>query len=126
MLYSIAWFLVLTLLAIWSFSIWLFQSLAVWSLNSVGNLAGTAQEMERMSLPGWLGTWFPPDLVAIVESMATTVLPWLGTALSTLPSLSSWIAPLAWFVWGIGFVILALGAAAMVAMKSASSKTGLQ
>ena len=126
MLYSIAWFLVLTLLAIWSFSVWLFQSLAVWSLNSAGSLAGSAQLPQDLSLPAWLSVWVPPDLVTIVESLATTVLPWLGTAVSALPSLSSWIAPLAWFVWGLGFVILALGAAAMVAMKSASSKTGLQ
>jgi len=126
MLYSIAWFLVLTLLAIWSFSIWVFHALAVWSLNSAGSLADSAQLPQELSLPAWLSVWVPADLVAIIESMTGTIAPWLGTALSAMPSLAGWLEPLAWLVWGVGFVVLALGATAMVAMKSASRKAGFQ
>ncbi|MES2942082.1 MAG: hypothetical protein V4772_04335, partial [Pseudomonadota bacterium] len=46
------------------------------------------------------------------------LLPWLESILSALPSLAGWLAPLAWIVWALGFLLLAICALALHALIS--------
>jgi hypothetical protein len=48
----------------------------------------------------------PADLILAITASAATVVPWIQSALSTLPSVTSWLNPLAWVLWGVGFAIL--------------------
>lgn len=39
-------------------------------------------------------------------------------------SVAGWLTPLAWMVWGVGFVLLALGAAALHALIAMAHRKG--
>lgn len=122
MLYIVSWFFVLTLLAIWSACIWIAHSLASWSLTGIGSVVGQTQQMDRLPIPDWIAAWIPPDLVLALKATSAGVLPWVESALNALPSVGSWLSPLAWTVWGVGFVILAVGAALLHALVSVSRR----
>ncbi len=115
MLYVISWGLALLLLTLWSTFVWVLHALALWSFASVGVLAGQSQA-ERLPVPAWLEIWIPAGLMLDIKTTAAAVLPWIESAMSALPSLAGWMAPVAWTVWGIGFVLLALGAVALHAL----------
>jgi hypothetical protein len=122
MLYIVSWFFVLTLLAIWSACIWIAHSLASWSLTGIGSVVGQTQQMDRLPIPDWIAAWIPPDLALALKATSASVLPWVESALNALPSVGSWLSPLAWTVWGVGFVILAVGAALLHALVSVSRR----
>ena len=122
MLYIVSWFFVLTLLAIWSACIWIAHSLASWSLTGIGSVVGQTQQMDRLPIPDWITVWIPSELVLAVKATAAGVLPWVESALNALPSVGSWLSPLAWTVWGVGLVILAVGAALLHALISVSRR----
>ncbi len=113
MLYSISWFLVFALFALWSTSVWVLHSLAVWSLIGVGSMVGSTQQIDHLLVPGWVSHWIPSDVILAFKASIATALPWVESALSALPSVAGWFAPLAWIVWGFGVVILAVGAVAL-------------
>jgi hypothetical protein len=122
MLYIVSWFFVLTLLAIWSACIWIAHALASWSLTGIGSVVGQTQQMDRLPIPDWIAAWIPPDLALALKATSASVLPWVESALNALPSVGSWLSPLAWTVWGVGFVILAVGAALLHALVSVSRR----
>ena len=122
MLYIVSWFFVLTLLAIWSACIWIAHSLASWSLTGIGSVVGQTQQIDRLPIPDWITVWIPSELVLAVKATAAGVLPWVESALEALPSVGSWLSPLAWTVWGVGLVILAEGAALLHALISVSRR----
>ena len=126
MLYAVSWFFVLALLAIWSVCVWLAHSLAVWSLTSVGAMAGQSSQIDRLPVPEWVAVWIPPDVMPALKASFAAVLPWLESALSALPSLASWLAPLAWMVWGLGFLVLAVCAVALHALISMTRRSAVQ
>ncbi len=126
MLYAISWFLILALLAIWSVGVWGLHSIAVWSIHGVGAMVGQSHPMDRLPVPGWVGLWFPADLTLAFKTSAAAVLPWVESFLSALPSLAGWLAPVAWIVWGIGFVLLTLGAVALHAVISMTNRSAAQ
>jgi hypothetical protein len=124
-LYAISWFLVLTLLIIWSTGVWLFHSLAVWSLIGVG-AAGQSLQIDRLPDAGWMSLWVPPDLILAVQTTVAAVMPWVQSMLSALPSLADWLAPLAWIVWGAGLLTLAVGTVALHAMIAVARRAASQ
>lgn len=130
MLYAISWFLVLALLATWSTSVWLLHAVAVWSLTGVGAgvgaMVGQSPKLDRLPIPGWAALWFPADLILIVKTSAAALLPWVESALSALPSVAGWLAPLAWVVWGAGFLVLAIGALALHALIAMTRRSAVQ
>ena len=122
MFFAITWFLVLTLLAIWSVSVWVMHSLVHWSLTGVGALVDQPQQLA--TLPGWLALWVPPEWVAALQALTTAVVPMVESVLSVLPSADVWLTPLAWISWGIGLLILAgagLAVSALIAMTRKAS-----
>lgn len=126
MFYAMLWFLVLALLALWSACVWVLHGLAVWSLTGVGAMVGQSPQLERLPVPQWIAIWLPPDLVPAVQASAAAVLPWLEAALSALPSLAGWLAPLAWVVWGLGFLVLALCGLALHAVIAMARRPAVQ
>lgn len=118
MLYAISWFLVLVLFATWSAGIWVAHSLAVWSLTTFGAMVGHSPQIDRLPIPDWVALWIPADTIVSLKASAAAVLPWIESSLSALPSLAGWLTPLAWVVWGVGFLILALGAVALQVLIS--------
>ena len=126
MLYTLAWFLVLALLAAWSLGVWALHSVTAWSLTGIGLLVTQSQQIDRLPVPGWVGIWLPADLILAFKTTAASVLPWVESSLAALPSLAGWLAPVAWIVWAVGFVILAVGAVALHALISVIRKAAVQ
>lgn len=126
MLHAISWFLALALLLIWTACVWVLHSLAVWSLTGVGAMVGQSQQIDRLTVPGWIEVWIPSDLILTFKTTAANVLPWIESALSVLPSVGAWLSPLAWIVWGVGLVILMVGAAALHALISVTRRAAVQ
>lgn len=126
MLHAISWFLALALLLIWTACVWVLHSLAVWSLTGVGAMVGQSQQIDRLTVPGWIDVWIPSDLILTFKTTAANVLPWIESALSVLPSVGVWLSPLAWIVWGVGLVILMVGAAALHALISVTRRAAVQ
>lgn len=126
MLHAISWFLALALLLIWTACVWVLHSLAVWSLTGVGAMVGQSQQIDRLTVPGWIDVWIPSDLILTFKTTAANVLPWIESALSVLPSVGVWLTPLAWIVWGVGLVILMIGAAALHALISVTRRAAVQ
>jgi len=122
-LYMASWFFALALLAVWSACIWIAHSLASWSLTGIGAAVGQTQQMNRLPIPDWIVAWIPPDLVVTLKATAADVMPWVESALDALPSVGSWLSPLAWTVWGVGFVVLMVGAAILHALISMSRRS---
>ena len=75
MLYSISWFLVLAVIAAWSTGVWAPHALVVWSLSSVGALAGPTQKLEALALPRWIEVWVPADGFTAFKSAVQTSCP---------------------------------------------------
>ena len=126
MLHAISWFLALALLLIWTACVWVLHSLAAWSLTGVGAMVGQSQQIDRLTVPGWIDVWIPSDLILTFKTTAANVLPWIESALSVLPSVGVWLTPLAWIVWGVGLVILMIGAAALHALISVTRRAAVQ
>lgn len=125
-LHAISWFLALALLLIWTACVWVLHSLAVWSLTGVGAMVGQSQQIDRLTVPGWIDVWIPSDLILTFKTTAANVLPWIESALSVLPSVGAWLSPLAWIVWGVGLVILMVGSAALHALISVTRRAAVQ
>lgn len=85
-----------------------------------------SQQIDRLPVPGWVGHWVPADLILAVKASAAAVLPWVESALTALPLVSGWLAPLAWIVWGVGFLLLAVGAVALHVMISMTRRVAAQ
>lgn len=81
-----------------------------------------SQKIDPFTLPAWTALWIPPDLMLAIKASAETVLPWLETALGALPSPVVWLSPLAWAVWGVGSVILVVGAVLMHTLISVTRR----
>ena len=117
MLLAIAWFVVLALLSAWSICVWLLHSIAVWSATGAGSLVVQSKQIGGLALPNWVSVWVPPDLMLALKSSVSTVLPFVESAMGTLPAAAAWLSPLAWMVWGVGALLLmAIGAVIHVAM----------
>lgn len=113
MLVSISWLLVLAVIAAWSAGVWALHFLVVWSLSGAGALAEPSQKLETLALPPWIEVWLPADGLLAFQSAVKVFLPWVESALAALPQAVAWLSPLAWLVWGFGFLIL-LGGGAVV------------
>jgi len=108
MFYALSWFVVVSLLGLWSLAAWALHAVAVWTVSNAGALSGAASGAGTLSLPGWLSPWVPPELVqAITQSMAALG-PWVDSLLQAAPALAGGLTVVTWVVWGIGSVLLVL------------------
>ncbi len=112
MFYTLGWFAVLSLLALWSLAAWAFHAIAVWTVNHAGALPGAAPGGDTQRLLGWLEPWVPAGFVPAVKDLVAAFTPLLETLLAWAPSLAGGLSVAVWVVWGIGAVLLvALGLA---------------
>jgi hypothetical protein len=108
MFYALSWFVVLSLLAIWSLGAWAFHAVAVWAVSSAGSLSGTASGVEGLRLPDWLAPWVPPEMVPAVASLRSGLEPVVEGLLQAVPALAGGLSVAMWVIWGLGSVLLVL------------------
>lgn len=116
MLYAVSWFLVASLLALWSLFTWAVHAVAVWLVSQAGALSGVATGAVSVTLPPWLSPWIPPGLTAALADWASQVGPMINSLLQAIPSLAGGLTVLAWVVWAIGAMLLVLGGAGLHAL----------
>ena len=106
MFYALSFFVVFSLLVLWSLAAWVFHSLAVWTVSNAGALAAGSGAIEALSVPAWLAPWVPGELTVALNAMIPALMPTLEGLLAWIPALSGGITIAVWTVWGIGVVIL--------------------
>jgi len=106
MFYAIGWFVVFSLLALWSLAAWAFHAVTAWTVSNAGVLAGASGAPEGLRVPDWLAPWVPPELAAALVSMVSALTPAIEAVLAWTPSLAGGLSVAVWVVWGIGSALL--------------------
>lgn len=124
MFYALAWFAVLSLLALWSLAAWAFHAIAAWTVSNAGALSGAAGASETQRVLGWLEPWMPAGFVPAMKDMVLAFTPLIESLLAWAPSLAGGLSVVVWVVWGLGTVLLiglglALSALVAVARRGA-------
>lgn len=108
MLYALSWFLVASLLALWSLAAWALHAIAVWTVANAGALDGVAAQAQGVRLPEWLALWVPPEIAQVLPSLVADLAPAVESLLQAAPALAGGLTAVAWVVWGIGSGLLFL------------------
>ena len=110
MVYALSWFVVVALLALWSFAAWALHAVAVWSVSNAGALSGAASDTASFLLPDWLAAWVPAEVAQSVGALVVGLGQLVDTLLKALPALAGGVTVAIWLVWGIGSgLVLVLG-----------------
>jgi hypothetical protein len=106
MFYALSWFVVVSLLMLWSLVAWAVHAVAVWTLSNAGVLTGAASGVEGLRLPEWLAAWVPPQVVQALTSMLSSLAPAVESLLQSAPALAGGLTVAAWVIWGLGSALL--------------------
>jgi len=108
MLYALSWFVIFTLLALWSLAAWAVNAFAVWTVSSAGTLTGAASGVEGLRLPEWLASWVPPGIAQAMTSVLSGLAPVVESLLQAAPALAGGLTMATWVIWGLGSALLVL------------------
>lgn len=113
MLYALGWFLVFSLLALWSLTAWALHAVAVWTVSNAGALTGVASGVQEVRLPEWLAPWVPPEIAQGIPALLADIAPMVESLLQATPGLAGGLTVVTWVVWGVGSALLLLLGAGM-------------
>jgi hypothetical protein len=116
MFHALSWFIVLSLLALWSLGAWALHAITLWSTANVGALSGHSKTIEDLTLPAWLSPWLPAEWLSLTKSVAASMMSAVDAGLALVPSLGGGLSLTIWVLWGLGSVLLLLLGAAMHAL----------
>ncbi|MFM2346800.1 MAG: hypothetical protein RL654_1553 [Pseudomonadota bacterium] len=102
------WIVVLALLAIWSLTVWAGHAAAVWAVAQAGTFSGSVTDMAALTLPPWLALWVPRELLEWLPRMLADLAPLLDGLLQAVPGLAGGLTAVAWLLWVLGALPLAL------------------
>lgn len=108
MFYVISWFIVFSLLALWSLASWALHAIGVWTVSSAGALSGAASGVGAIGLPEWLAPWVPQALLQPLTALLSGLEPVVSSLVQALPALAGGVTVVSWVVWGIGAALLLL------------------
>lgn len=91
------------LMALWTGFAALSAGLVEWLLSGLSNgqIAGAAQSVGQWPIPAWLGAIIDPVLISDLQQAWLDAVQWLTQVMPSAGSLTGWIAPLMWTIWGI-------------------------
>ncbi|MEY2689315.1 MAG: hypothetical protein RL375_3514 [Pseudomonadota bacterium] len=112
MVHALFWFVVATVLALWSLTAWALHAAAVWTLSQAGALSGATAGAASLPWPTWLTPWIPPELAQTASQWLTALAPAVDTVLQAAPALTGGLTVVAWVIWALGSVALVLLGAA--------------
>ena len=108
MFHVIGWFVVLSLLALWSLAAWAFHALATWAMTNAGALASGTATLPGLRLPDWLAPWVSPELAQALDALAAGLAPAIQAMIGWAPALAGGLSVAVWVVWAIGAALLVL------------------
>ena len=114
-IYALSWFLIFSLLALWSLAVWAMHAVAAWGISHAGALTGAASDAASsasvLQLPEWLAPWVPPQVVEAMALVVSGLAPAVESLLQAAPALAGGLTVVAWVGWSIGsLLLLVLGA----------------
>ena len=129
MFYALSWFVIFSLLALWSLGAWAVHAVAVWTVSNAGGLTAAASGVEGLRLPEWLAPWVPPEIVQVMNPLLSGLAPAVDGLLQTAPALAGGLTVATWLIWGLGSALLFLlgvGLHLLLAMWHRGSGSGPQ
>ncbi len=108
MLYALSWFLIFSVLALWTLAAWAVNAVAVWTLTNAGTLTGAASGVDGLRLPEWLAPWVPPEIAQAMTSVLSGLAPAVDSLLQAAPALAGGLTMATWAIWALGSALLAL------------------
>lgn len=120
----VIWIAFGVLMALWTGFAAISAGLVGWLLSAVadGQISGAAQAVGQWPIPAWLGVWIDPGMLENMQATWLNVVQWLSQVLPAASTLTGWVVPLMWVVWGVVsvFMVAAAGAGHWLAGKSAA------
>jgi hypothetical protein len=129
MFYALNWFVVVSLLILWSLAAWAFHSIAVWTVANAGTLAGSVGSIEALQVPVWLAPWIPSEYSSSLNLVISSLMPAIQTVLEWAPAMADGLSIAVWTVWAIGAVLvivlgfLVTGLIAVLSRRMSASAT---
>jgi hypothetical protein len=108
MLYALTWFVIFSVLALWSLAAWAVHAVAVWTGSYAGALTGAASGVEGLRLPEWLAPWVPPEIMQATTPLLSGLAPSVEGLLLVAPPLAGGLTVATWVTWGLGSALLVL------------------
>jgi hypothetical protein len=109
---ALIWLVFLVLMAFWTGLVALTEQLSQWLLASMAN--GQVGELASLAgqwpVPAWLGLWVDTAWLKSLQEAGVGLVQWLGQVMPSSQGLMGWITPLLWLGWGLGTVLLLVGA----------------
>ena len=93
MFYALSWFVIFSLLALWSLGAWAVHAAAVWTVSNAGALTGAALGAEGLRLPEWLAPWVPPEIAQSLASLLSGLAPVIEGLIQAMPALAGGLTP---------------------------------
>nr|WP_315489959.1 hypothetical protein [uncultured Rhodoferax sp.] len=106
MFYVLSWFVVFSLLALWSLVAWGFHAIATWLVSNAGALKSDSSEIMSLRVPEWLAPWVPPELTSALPAMVSAVTPAIDALLGFAPAMAGALTVAVWVIWAIGSMLL--------------------
>ena len=110
----VIWVVFGVLMALWTGFAAMSAGLVGWLLSTVadGQISGAAQAAGQWPIPAWLALWVDAAMVQDLQAQWLSVVQWLSQWLPSASTLTGWVVPLLWGVWGLIslFMLAAAGA----------------
>jgi hypothetical protein len=108
----LSWILFALLAVFWTGAAWISASAAEWAAQALasGTAAQAAQDLAALPLPEWLKVWIDPAWFDALQSALRWVIDGAGAGLPLAGTAAGWLVPAIWITWGLGCVLLLLGA----------------
>jgi len=108
MFYALSWFVIFSLLALWSLGAWAVHAAAVWTVSNAGALTGAAVDAEGLRLPEWLAPGCRREIAQAMTSLLSGLAPAVEGLLQAMPALAGGLTVATWVIWGLGSALLFL------------------
>lgn len=104
----VLWVVVGLIALAWTVAAWIAAAVAGWLASRVagGDLAVAGSTIETWPQPEWLPPWLDPAAITLFQQWLIDGLRTLDAMLPLFGSMLGWIAPLIWFGWALGLLML--------------------
>jgi hypothetical protein len=104
----VVWAVFAVLAGLWTLCAVVTVELAQWAaqLLASGGAADLGRSAAQWPVPPWIALWLDPAWIQAAQSALLWSLDALVGVLPFVSSAMGWVAPLVWFTWGAGLVLL--------------------
>jgi hypothetical protein len=109
---ALIWLVFLILTVFWTGLVALTEQLSQWLLASLdaGQVGEMASQAGQWPVPAWLGFWVDTAWLKSLQETGVGLVQWMDQVMPSSQSLMGWITPLLWLGWGLGTLLLLVGA----------------